>query len=199
MPADKTSQMEDVKRAKRTKQSVQARKPSKSPVQPIQPNQPTQVAPIQAATRAVRPRKKNRGDQNSRVDFFSLSGRRREKSIAVDGSLSPLGWCGKYARELDCAVCLGKPAISSVRCLSYPDVFGGDFRNASRDAGNELRVSESDPEENAKPETESPSDAFGDSAPAEQVVIDSGPSEDSSIKGKEGTYTRNIVYRNVLN
>ncbi|KAF9342052.1 hypothetical protein BGX26_008501 [Mortierella sp. AD094] len=183
MLVDKTGQVEDVKRAKRSKPNMQAPKPPKSPslpVRPIRPNQPTQAPPIQASTRTVRPRKKDRSDQNSRVDFFSLSERRREKSTAVDGPLLPLGWCGEYARELNCAVCLGKPASSSARCLSYPDVFGGDFGNASRDAGGEFHVSESDPEEegNVEPGTESLDDVFGDSVPAEQAIIDNSSSED---------------------
>ncbi|KAF9342209.1 hypothetical protein BGX26_008065, partial [Mortierella sp. AD094] len=106
--------------------------------------------------------------------------RRREKSTTVDGPLLPLGWCGEYAKELCCAVCLGRPTSSSARCLSYPDNFGDDFGNASRDAGGEFHVSESDPEEegNAKPETESLGDAFGDSVPAEQAITDNSSSED---------------------
>ncbi|KAF9343155.1 hypothetical protein BGX26_006178, partial [Mortierella sp. AD094] len=183
MLVDLTGQVEDIKHAKRSKPNMQASKPSESPsipVRPIQTNQPTQVHPIQASTRTVRPRKKNGSDQNRTVDFFSLSERRREESTAVNGPLLPLGWCGKYARELSCVVCLGKPASSSARCLSYPDYSGDDFGNASRDAGGEFHVSESDPEEesNVEPGTESLDDAFGDSVPAEQAIIDNSSSED---------------------
>ncbi|KAF9368543.1 hypothetical protein BGX21_006503, partial [Mortierella sp. AD011] len=83
-----------------------------------------------------------------------------------------------YAGELDCGVCLGKPASSSAQCLSFPDVFSSELRNAPRNAGNEFHVPESDPEENAEPETKSPDDAFRDLVPTKQAIIDISASED---------------------